>query len=116
MRRSIERGRPRPVPTAVTVTRLLGVVSMPNFHVTVHGADRAAMADLVRVHGVRVYPQTLDEQPGECRVDAVADPAVIDRLVAAGYRVDRHEDVDEAGKDSLRHVGRGNRFTDTGQR
>jgi hypothetical protein len=30
---------------------------MPRFHITVHGADREAMADLVRVHGVRVLPQ-----------------------------------------------------------
>ena len=34
---------------------------MAKFHITVHGADRAAMADIVRVHGVRVYGQTLKE-------------------------------------------------------
>ena len=83
---------------------------MANYHVTVHGADRAAMADLVRSHGVRVYPQTLNEQGDECRVDAVADEGTIQRLTDAGYRVDRHEDVDEDAKDSLRHVGQGNRF------
>ena len=32
---------------------------MPNYHVTIHGADREAMADLVRAHHVRVYGQTL---------------------------------------------------------
>ena len=32
---------------------------MANYHITVHGADRDAMADIVRVHGVRVYGQTL---------------------------------------------------------
>ena len=46
---------------------------MPNYHVTVHGAEREAMADLVRVHGIRVYAQTLDENPDDCRVDAIAD-------------------------------------------
>ena len=68
---------------------------MAKYHVTVHGADRAAMADLVRVHGVRVYPQTLNVQDDDSRVDAVADEATIERLTDAGYRVDRHEDVDE---------------------
>ena len=83
---------------------------MTKYHVTVHGADRAAMADLVRVHGVRVYPQTLNEQDVDSRVDAIADEATIGRLTDAGYRVDRHEDVDEEAKASLRHVGLGNRF------
>ena len=32
---------------------------MTNYHITVHGADRTAMADMVRLHGVRVYGQTL---------------------------------------------------------
>jgi hypothetical protein len=83
---------------------------MANYHITVHGTDRGAMADLVRVHGVRVYPQTLNEQAQDNRVDAVANEDTIGRLTGAGYRVDRHEDVDEAAKDSLQHVGRGNRF------
>ena len=83
---------------------------MANYHVTVHGPDRGAMADLVRVHGVRVYPQTLKEQDQDNRVDALADEDTIGRLTGAGYRVDRHEDVDEDAKDSLQHVGRGNRF------
>ena len=82
---------------------------MANYHITVHGSDPRAMADLVRVHGVRVYPQTLNEQDN--RVDAVADEDTIGRLTGAGYRVDRHEDVDEDARESLRHVGRGNRFT-----
>jgi hypothetical protein len=80
------------------------------FHITVHGADRAAMADIVRVHGVRVYAQTLKEGSGGYRVDAVGDDSEIDKLTEAGYRVDRHEDVDEAARDSLGHVGTGNRF------
>jgi len=88
---------------------------MAKYHVTVHGADRAAMADLVRVHGLRVYPQTLNEQDDDSRVDAVADQATIERLTDAGYRVDRHEDVDEDAIQSLRHVGIGNRFAQDGQ-
>jgi hypothetical protein len=84
---------------------------MPKYHITVHGAERDAMADLVRVHGIRVYAQTLDENPDDCRVDAIADDSAIGRLVEAGYRVDRHEDVDEAARDSLDQVGQGNRYT-----
>jgi hypothetical protein len=60
-----------------------------------------------------VYPQTLVEQGEDHRVDAVAEESTIDRLTAAGYRVERHEDVDEEAKESLRHVGTGNRFAPT---
>ncbi|MGY1694610.1 hypothetical protein ACI780_06805 [Geodermatophilus sp. SYSU D00814] len=83
---------------------------MPVFHITTHGAGREAMADLVRVHGVRVLPQTLHEDGGRARVDALADEAAIERLVGAGYRVERHEDVDEAAREDLEQVGQGNRF------
>ena len=83
---------------------------MPVFHITVHGTDREAMADLVRVHGVRVLPQTLDEGGAEPRVDALVDEATIQRLTDAGYRVERHEDIDEAAREDLHQVGRGNRF------
>jgi len=83
---------------------------MAKFHITMHGADRAAMADIVRVHGVRVYGQTLKESGAGFQVDGVGDDAVIGRLTEAGYRVDRHEDLDEAARESLREVGTGNRF------
>jgi hypothetical protein len=83
---------------------------MPTFHITVRGADREAMADLVRVHGLRVLPQTLDEAGPEPQVDAMADEPAIRRLADAGYRVERHEDVDEAAQEDLQQVGQGNRF------
>lgn len=83
---------------------------MPTFQITVHGADREAMADLVRVHDVRVLPQTLDQEGPEPRVDALADESTIQRLTDAGYRVERHEDVDEAAPEDLDQVGQGNRF------
>jgi hypothetical protein len=85
-------------------------VPVPTFHITVRGADREAMADLVRVHGVRVLPQTLDESAAESRVDALADESTIQRLTDAGYRVERHEDVDEAAREDLQQIGQGNRF------
>ncbi len=83
---------------------------MSTFHITVRGADREAMADLVRVHDVRVLPQTLDEGGASPRVDALVDEPAIQRLTDAGYRVERHEDVDEAARDDLQQVGQGNRF------
>src|SRR4051794_36256782 len=83
---------------------------VPTFHITVRGADREAMADLVRAHRVRVLPQTLDEEGPEPRVDALADEPTIRRLADAGYRVERHEDVDQAAREDLEQVGRGNRF------
>ena len=83
---------------------------MAKFHITVHGANRAAMADIVRVHGVRVYGQTLKERADGYVVEGVGDDSAIERLSEAGYRVERHEDLDEAAKASLGQVGRGNRF------
>src|SRR4051794_11765565 len=85
-------------------------VLMPTFHITVRGADREAMADLVRIHRVRVLPQTLDEGGPEPRVDALADEPTIRRLADVGYRVEQHEDVDEAAREDLAQVGQGNRF------
>jgi hypothetical protein len=85
-------------------------VAVSTFHITVRGADREAMADLVRVDGVRVLPQTLEESGAESRVDALADESTIQRLTDAGYRVERHEDVDEAAREDLQQIGQGNRF------
>ncbi len=85
---------------------------MANYHITVHGADRQAMADLVRVHGIRVYPQTLTEGADGDRVSAVADDDAIARLRGAGYLVQEHEDVDEDARSSLDQIGQGNRFLD----
>src|SRR3954467_14525018 len=81
---------------------------MPTFHITVRGGDPEALADLVRVHGLRVLPQTLDEAGPEPQVDAMADEPTIRRLADAGYRVERHEDVDEAAQEDLQQGGQGN--------
>ncbi len=83
---------------------------MPTFHITVRGDDQEAMADLVRAHGVRVLPQTFVEEGAELRVDAVVDESTIQRLTDAGYRVEQHEDVEEAAQEDLAEVGQGDRF------
>ena len=46
---------------------------MPYYHVTIQGADRAAMADLVRTHDVTVVRQTLAEHDEGYTVSAIAD-------------------------------------------
>ena len=89
---------------------------MPNYHVTVHGADREAMADLVRAHNIRVYGQTLTAEDSGYRVSALANDEAITRLKGAGYRVEQHEDVDEAARDSLRHVSPGQPVSRPGSR
>jgi hypothetical protein len=83
---------------------------VPTIHITVRGDDREAMADLVRVHGVHVLPQTYEEEGSELRVDALADESTIQRLTDAGYRVEQHEDVEEAVQEDLAQVGQGDRF------
>ena len=83
---------------------------MPTIHITVRGGDQEAMADLVRVHGVPVVPQTYEEEGAELRVDALVDESAIQRLTDAGYRVEQHEDVEEAAQEDLAQVGQGDRF------
>jgi hypothetical protein len=85
-------------------------VPVSTFHISVRGADWVAMADLVRVHRVRVLPQTLDESGAESRLDAMADESTIQHLTDASYRVERHEDVDKASAEDVQQIGRGNRF------
>lgn len=83
---------------------------MPHYHVTIYGSDRPAMADLVRAHQVTVVGQTLAEHDEGYRVSAIADQDTINRLDEAGYRVERHEDVDEHAAASMAQVGTDNRF------
>ena len=69
---------------------------MPRYRVTISGQGYEPMADLVRLHQVTV--------------DAIADDGVIQKLVQAGYAVERHEDVDELGRQRQQEVGQGNRY------
>jgi hypothetical protein len=81
------------------------------YRVTITSPDREAMLDLVRLHRVDVFDHGL--RPPEDRgyaVDAVLDDAAITALAEAGYAVERHEDVDVAGRKAQREVGRGNRY------
>ena len=84
---------------------------MPRYRVTIAGRGYEAMADLVREHGVSVI-QTTARQQGrqQYTVDAIVDEAEIPRLTQLGYRVERHEDVDEVGRQRQREVGQGDRY------
>ena len=77
---------------------------MPNYHVTVRGADREAIADLGRAYHAYVYLQTLARDDTGYRVSALAEEETIARLQGAGYWVELHENVHQAAQDILRHV------------
>ena len=95
---------------------------MPRYRVTIFGRDYDAMADLVRKHKVDVLQQTvrrLDE--GGYSVDAIVDDvqmrALETRAVeteaareAREYTIERHEDVNEAGKARQEEVSKGDDY------
>ena len=94
---------------------------MPRYRVTIFGRDYDAMADLVRKHKVDVLRHTvrqLDE--GGYSVDALVDDTQIRSLEtraveteageAREYTIERHEDVDEAGKARQEEVGKGDDY------
>jgi hypothetical protein len=78
--------------------------TVPNYHVTVHGTDREAMADLRRAHHVYVYRQTLIGEALGYRVRALAGELSITRLQGAGYHVERHEDVHQVAQYVRHHA------------
>ncbi len=84
---------------------------MARFHITIKGQDPEAMRDLVRVHHISVYDHGIERDPsGVYTVHASAEQADIDRLTAAGYRVERGEALEQLGKQRQREVGKGDRY------
>jgi hypothetical protein len=94
---------------------------MPRYRVTIFGRDYDAMADLVRKHKVDVLQQTvrrLDE--GGYSVDAIVDDVQMhaletrsvetEGLETTGYTIERHEDVNEAGKARQEEVSKGDDY------
>jgi murein tripeptide amidase MpaA len=72
---------------------------MPRYRVTVAGKNYDAMADLVRKYKLNIAGHSGKKAgPGRYVVDAFADSGQIETLKSAGYGVDVHEDVQEAGK------------------
>jgi hypothetical protein len=90
---------------------------MPRYHITISGASDEAMLDLVRKHKIWVLDHGIRRIEGNgYQVEAIAEPAEIQLLETAGYRIQRHEDVDEVGKARQEDVGRGNRYKQPGTR
>ena len=90
---------------------------MPRYRITITSKDREEMLDLVRKHKVQVLDHgTRFTDSVGYSVDAIAEPADIQKLKSAGYAVQRHEDVDELGKARQKEVGTGDRYKPTGPR
>lgn len=89
---------------------------MARYRVTISGPDQQSMLDLVRKHGVNVLDHgvrvgaTETFRADAISVDAIVDGSDIPPLETAGYIVVRHEDIDKAGAERQREVGRGNRY------
>jgi murein tripeptide amidase MpaA len=77
---------------------------MPRYHVKITGKDYDAMADLVRKYKVLVARHTVEKLDDGYRVDAHADGRKLRALEAAGYKIDRYEDVDKEGKKRQKEV------------
>ncbi len=88
---------------------------MPRYRVTISGPSDEAMADLVRKYKIQVSDHGIRHSKDTGYVvDAIAEPSEIQVLEAAGYHIQRHEDVDELGKARQREVGQGNRYKQPG--
>lgn len=84
---------------------------MPRYRVTISGPSDEAMLDLVRKHHIPVFDHGIrrTKRTGYL-VGAILQPEQIKMLQAHGYKIQRHEDVDKAGKARQREVGQGNRY------
>jgi hypothetical protein len=84
---------------------------MPRFRITIESPDREAMLDLVRVHKIPVYDHGVQRtSSGDYAVQASASAADIAKLKAAGYSVEKHEDIEARGKKRQKEVGKGDRY------
>lgn len=85
---------------------------MPRYHVTIFGKDYDAMADLVREHQIDVFRETTRElkEEGGYSVDASVDSEQIRTLETKGYKIERHENLDEVGKARQDEVSKFDRF------
>jgi hypothetical protein len=84
---------------------------MTRYRVTITGQGYEAMADLVRKHQVDVLHRTTREKgPRHYTVDAIVDDGLIPQLEKAGYQIERHEDVDELGRQRQAEIGQGDRY------
>ena len=84
---------------------------MPRYRITISAQSKEAIADLIRKYRINVFDHGRQSvKDGPYAVDALADDAQIRMLEAQGYTVERHEDVDEAGKLRQQEIGKGDRY------
>jgi hypothetical protein len=85
---------------------------VPRYRITIAGFNREAMLDLVRKHKIKVSDHGIHQNKERGYVvEAIAEPAEIEKLEALGYQVQTHEDVDARGRERQSEVGRGDRYT-----
>jgi hypothetical protein len=89
---------------------------MPRYRISITSKDPEAMLDLVRKHRLKVFDHGNRYSDADgYTVGGIAEPATIEKLKAAGYHVEQHEDVDRRGKERQKEVGKGDRYKKTGQ-
>lgn len=78
----------------------------PHYRVAISDDSYERMIDLVRRHQVPVLDHgSRKQEDGRYRADAILTAADIERLEAAGYQVDRFEDVHATGRARQQEVG-----------
>jgi murein tripeptide amidase MpaA len=84
---------------------------MPRYRITISAPSKAAVADLIRKHRINVFDHgRQSSKDGPYTVDALADDTQMRMLETQGYKVECHEDVDEAGSRRQQEVSRENRY------
>lgn len=87
---------------------------MAGYFVTIRVESRRSLAALIREHGIDLFPdhigRAIDQRPIEVR--GIASTEQIKALKAAGYRVERGENVEKGKKARLAEVGRGDRYAE----
>jgi murein tripeptide amidase MpaA len=84
---------------------------MPRYRITISASSKEAVADLIRKHRINVFDHgRQSSKDGPYIVDALADDAQMRMLETQGYKVECHEDVDEAGSHRQREVSQENRY------
>jgi hypothetical protein len=88
-----------------------GEAGAARHRITISNLSRDAALDLKRKHKIDVLDHGIrhDDASGYT-VQALALPAQIQELTAAGYQVQTHEDAAASGKARQNEVGRGNRY------
>ncbi len=83
---------------------------MPRHRVTISSPDREAMLDLVRKYKIQVLDHGQKSGAEGYSVDAILDASEFANFQSKPYRLTRHEDVDEVGRERQKQVGVGNRY------